>query len=78
MPTILRIDGYRFFFYSSDRAEPVHIHVEKGGASAKFWLSPTRLQNSRGFLNNEINTIIGYIETNQELIVRSWNEFFND
>ena len=28
MPTVLRIDGYRFFFYSSDRPEPVHIHIE--------------------------------------------------
>ena len=27
MPTILRRDGYRFFFYSKEGKEPPHIHV---------------------------------------------------
>jgi Domain of unknown function (DUF4160) len=30
MPTILRINGYRFFFYSNENDEPAHVHVEKG------------------------------------------------
>ncbi len=29
MPTVLRSGPYRFFFYASDRDEPVHIHVER-------------------------------------------------
>lgn len=29
VPTVLRIDGLRFFFYSGDREEPVHVHVEE-------------------------------------------------
>ncbi|RKX70298.1 MAG: DUF4160 domain-containing protein [Spirochaetes bacterium] len=78
MPTVFQIDGYRFFFYSSDIAEPIHIHVEKGGATAKFWISPLRLQKSRGFSNPEINRIIKHVEKNHNLIVRCWNEFFND
>src|SRR6266849_2829437 len=28
MQTILRVGPNRFFFYASDRAEPVHVHVE--------------------------------------------------
>lgn len=32
--------------------------IEKGSASAKFWLTPPRLQNSHGFSNSEINTIM--------------------
>ena len=40
MPTVLRTEGFRFFFYSSDRAEPPHIHVEKGYNAAKVWLNP--------------------------------------
>ena len=27
MPTILRIGPYRFFFYSSEDGEPIHVHV---------------------------------------------------
>ena len=30
MPTILRILGFRFFFFSGEGAEPPHIHVEHG------------------------------------------------
>lgn len=29
MPTIVRIGPYRFFFYASDREEPMHVHVER-------------------------------------------------
>ena len=29
MPTILREGPYRFFFYASDREEPLHVHVER-------------------------------------------------
>ena len=40
MPTVLRISGFRFFFYSLEGSEPPHIHVEHGGSVAKFWLNP--------------------------------------
>ena len=38
-PTVLRKDGYRFFFFS--REEPRrHIHVSCGDGEAKWWLDP--------------------------------------
>jgi hypothetical protein len=40
MPTVLRVDAFRFFFYSDERNEPPHIHVTSGGKSAKLWLRP--------------------------------------
>ncbi len=40
MPTILRINGFRFFFYSNENDEPAHVHVEKGDAEGKIWLEP--------------------------------------
>ena len=55
MPTILRVGRYRFFFYASDRAEPMHVHVEGHGATAKFWLDPVRLHASRGFGRHEVS-----------------------
>ena len=78
MPSILWIDGFRFFFYSSDRPEPMHVHIEKGDANAKVWLYPIRLQNSHGFSKSDINRILKYVEQNSELIMEAWNEFFND
>jgi hypothetical protein len=38
MPTLLRVEGFRFFFYSNERQEPAHVHVEKGAGEAKLWL----------------------------------------
>jgi len=47
MPTVLRIGSYRFHFYGNDRREPPHVHVERGDATAKFWLNPVRFQRGR-------------------------------
>ena len=38
MPTILLIAGWRFFFYSNESQEPMHIHVQKADCEAKFWI----------------------------------------
>jgi hypothetical protein len=57
MPTVLRLHGFRFFFYSNEGKEPPHIHVEKGDNTAKFWLEPVELANSFGFKAKEINEI---------------------
>jgi hypothetical protein len=77
MPTVLRIGPYRFFFYSSDCAEPPHVHVERDTATAKFWLSPVRLEWSRGFSRRDLTTIQRIIEQHHEELLRSWNEYCN-
>jgi hypothetical protein len=28
MPTVLRVDGFRLYFYTLDGVEPPHIHIE--------------------------------------------------
>jgi hypothetical protein len=35
MPTVLRLKGHRFYFYSHEPNEPPHVHVDKGGATLK-------------------------------------------
>ena len=40
LPTVLRYGPYRLFFYSTDREEPPHVHVEREEFHAKFWLDP--------------------------------------
>lgn len=78
MPTIMRRGPYRFFFYSSDRGEPVHVHVERDDLVAKFWLEPVRLQRSGGILRSEIARIARIVEENRSGIVEAWNEYFGD
>lgn len=54
MPAVLREGPYRFFFYASDRPEPVHVHVAWGKGVAKFWLEPVRLARSGSFGRQEL------------------------
>jgi hypothetical protein len=78
MPTVLIKGPYRFFFYSGDRDEPPHVHVERDRSIAKFWLEPVRISKSGGFNRREINQIHKIITKNQEKLLRSWDEYFND
>lgn len=43
MPTVMRRGPYRMFFYSGDRVEPPHVHVERGDNEAKLWLDPVHV-----------------------------------
>ena len=38
MPTILFVLGWKFFFYSNEGNEPIHIHCVKGDKESKYWL----------------------------------------
>lgn len=76
MPTVLRIGGYRFFFYSNESGEPPHIHVQRERLLAKFWLKPVSLASSSGFAAQELNKLLGLVESHQQVFVEAWNEFF--
>lgn len=76
MPTALRIGPDRFFFYASDRHEPLHVHVERDAAKAKFWLEPISLEASAGFSRAELTEIYRLIEQHRELLSRHWHDFF--
>ncbi|MBI4841882.1 MAG: DUF4160 domain-containing protein [candidate division NC10 bacterium] len=38
-PTVLRVRGYRFYFFSREERRP-HVHVQHAAGEAKFWLGP--------------------------------------
>lgn len=77
MPTVLRSGPYRFFFFSGDRDEPAHVHVERDEKLAKFWLQPVRLQESGGFSPAELRKVQRLVTENVELLVGAWNDFFS-
>jgi len=78
MPTVLRSGPYRLYFYSGDRDEPRHVHIERDARIAKFWLTPVRLQDSGGFSRVELRKLERLVEQHLEDLVRSWDEFFSD
>jgi hypothetical protein len=77
MPTVLRVKGYRFFFFSLEGHEPPHIHVSHAERFAKFWLDPVSLVKSRGFRSNELSEIQKVVEEHQDSLMEKWNEYFS-
>jgi len=75
MPTIKQIsNGLRFFFFSFDCNEPIHIHVSREKMVCKFWIKPISLANNHGFSAKELNKIRKSIQSNIEIIKEAWNE----
>lgn len=76
MPTILRIEGCRFFFFSNEGKEPPHIHVESAEKYAEFWICPVVFARSIGFNAPEINSLRHMIEEHEDLFKEKWDEYF--
>ena len=76
MPTVIRVGPYRFFFFAGDRGEPMHIHVERDTALAKFWLAPVRLQHSTGFGRTELAKVENLVAEHREMMMEAWNDYF--
>lgn len=79
MPVVFRYRGYRFHFYSNegDPREPVHIHVQKDDADAKFWLSPiVSVAYNRGFDARVLADLLDQVDRKRGEIERAWNEHF--
>jgi hypothetical protein len=78
MPTVLRSGPYRFFFYSADREEPRHVHVERDDCRAKLWLDPVRLCDSTGFGRRDLGRIQALVGEHVEQLRKAWDEYFTD
>lgn len=77
MPTILVEGSYSFIFFSSDRGEPPHIHVERDKQIAKFWLAPVTLAKNRGFASHELNEITRLVIKYEKTLLEAWHEYFD-
>ncbi len=77
MPTLHRILGYIFSFYSNKNNEPPHVHVEKGGAEGKIWLEPEiKPEFFIGFNPKEKKKIMEIVNANAENFILNWYEHF--
>ena len=79
MPVILRYKGYTFFFFSNEGnpREPLHVHVRRAEATAKFWIVPqVSVAESYGLTGQELSDLARVVADNRQLIERAWHEFF--
>ena len=79
MPTLLLVSGFRFFFYSNENDEPIHVHVTKSAATGKIWLEPEiTVAYLKGFTNREENQIMKLVAESAETFKQKWNEYFTE
>jgi len=75
-PTVLRVRGYRFYFFSREEPRP-HVHVQHASGEAKFWLEPrVELATDYGLGPARINTVRKIVEEHVNDIRAAWAKHF--
>lgn len=75
-PTVLRVRGYRFYFFSREERRP-HVHVQHAIGEAKFWLEPRlELAQNYGLTSSRVNTALRIIQEHQDAIRATWEKHF--
>ncbi|MFH1196561.1 MAG: DUF4160 domain-containing protein [bacterium] len=76
MPTVLRIEKYRFHFYSDEGNEPPYIHVEDDNGECKYWLKPSIiLARNKGIKPADLTKIERLVYLNKEFLLEKYYEF---
>jgi len=76
MPTVT---VWRFFFYSNEGNEPIHIHCKKGEKECKYWLDTIMydLEEAYSYKMNpkDKREVKEIIYAHFEIIEKEWNKF---
>lgn len=74
MPTLLLIDGFKFFFYANEH-EPKHVHAAKAEDYAKVELSTFRVVIN--FMKpRDLKKALQIIQENNEIFEAQWDDWF--
>ena len=76
MPTVERWRGYRFYFYSHEPNELLHVHVDARGCTAKFWLHPVALARNIGFTAKELSELVIHVRQRQTAFEEACHGYF--
>lgn len=77
MPTVLTLLGMRFYYWAREH-EPIHVHVKKGDAEARFDLVPEiELTVNMGFKPHELAIAEEVLKENREYMIEHWKLFFH-
>jgi hypothetical protein len=75
MPTVLLLDGFRFYFYSNESREPPHIHVVGHGGETKIWLPSLVVEFCYGLSPASQRRIMEITDAHADAFLEKWNEF---
>lgn len=74
MPTLLRVFGFKFFFYANDHA-PAHVPILKGERWTKIEIQSLEVIQS-SLKQRELTQAIELTQKHQIEFMEKWNEWF--
>jgi hypothetical protein len=77
LPTLMTIEGIRIYFYSNEKGEPPHVHVEYQGLTAKIWITPVSVASIQGLKAKEVAKAVRIVKKHEKELRGKWNEFFS-
>lgn len=73
MPTVLRVDGFRFLILLPPREHgPAHVHVERGGATMIVELLTLLVRDVRGMSDADVRKAVRIVEENDGTLIAEW------
>jgi len=75
VPTVLKKDGYRFFFFSDEHTLK-HIHVEKADSYARIELENLKVTDSYNLNSKELKKLLKLVRENKDKLKGAWNDYF--
>lgn len=84
MPSLFTVAGYRFYFWSNEEGEPVHVHLSKGSPSpnaTKLWLTKAGgcvvAHNHGKIPEKDLRQLVRIAAAQHGYICDSWKEYFD-
>lgn len=75
-PTVLRVKGFRFYFFSREELR-AHVHVQHAEGEAKFWIEPAvELHVNYGLKARRLAQAHKLVEEHVHEIRNAWAKHF--
>jgi hypothetical protein len=76
-PVVLRVRGYRLYFFSREERRP-HVHVQHSTGEAKFWLEPSvELTRNYGLTEARLAAALRIVREHEHEIRAAWQRHFS-
>ena len=74
MPTILRLEGFRFMIFQGDADHPPpHVHAFKAGSEVVINLAPLAIRLNRGMCSADARRARDIAQEHHELLLSAWS-----
>lgn len=85
MPVYLRTVGYKVYFWSNEKDEPIHFHVTKGDPNendTKIWVLSNgsfKLAHNKGKIpEKDLSRILSVVQNFYFDFIDFWKSYFNE